>query len=263
MRVTVERNTKWIREEQAALPLVSVITSTFNAVGLLERCMASVQAQDYPRIEHIIVDGASTDGTLDILKQNIAENVRWISEPDKGIYDAWNKGLSISRGEWIAFLGADDLYLPGAVKAYMELATQNPEAVYLSGQVRWIAANGDPRTIGQPWRWPRFQKFMCTAHVGSMHRRSIFEQYGTYDTSYRMTADYELLLRARSDLKSAFLPRLTAEMQGGGATDSVAALYEASRAKIETGRRHRWQVTLDGCIARLKFFGRHAFSHGR
>ena len=244
--------------EPADLPLVTVITATYNAAATLLECIESVRSQEYPHIEHVLIDGASTDGTVDILRENQNIVREWVSEPDKGIYDAWNKGLRRARGEWIAFLGADDVYLPGAIQAYMQLATKHPEAEYLSGQVRWLGPGGRTRIIGEPWQWPRFQRYMCTAHVGSMHRRRLFDTYGEYDTSYRIVGDYELLLRARGELSAAFLPQVTVAMRGGGASDSASALVEAARAKSKTGGRSPLLVGLDRMEAMAKFYGRRA-----
>jgi glycosyltransferase involved in cell wall biosynthesis len=92
--------------------------------------MESILRQDYPNIEHIVLDGGSSDGTVDVLRKYDDRIALWKSEPDRGIYDAWNKGLALARGEWICFLGADDEFLSGAVSAYMEFASQNPVAEY-------------------------------------------------------------------------------------------------------------------------------------
>lgn len=236
-------------------PLVTVITATWNSAKTLRACLQSVQQQDYPNLEHLVVDGGSTDGTLNILREEAAPNLLWHSEPDTGIYDAWNKGLTRARGEWIAFLGSDDLYLTGAVTAYMDLAASHPEAQYLSGQVRWMGPNG-PRIIGQPWSWPAFQRYMTVAHVGSMHHRSLFAQVGTYDTSLRIVADYELLLRARGTLRTAFLPRVTTQMLSGGASDSLAALAETRDIKHRTGGRHAMLTRLEYLLHRCLFYWR-------
>lgn len=240
-------------------PLVSIITATFNADATLQACLESVQAQDYLNIEHILIDGASKDRTVAILKANETKIACWISEPDKGIYDAWNKGLDRARGEWIAFLGADDVLLPGAVRAYMELASQLPGAQYISSLMRWIGPNGRQRNIGKSWSWPRFQRFMTTAHVGSMHHRSLFEQYGRYDTTYRITADYEFLLRPRSSLRAFFLPEVTGIMLSGGTSDSSAALKEAARAKVETGGRPYLIAKLEYLYGFASFWARRFF----
>lgn len=216
---------------------VSVITATFNAAAVLPGCVESVAAQDYDEVEHVIIDGGSTDDTLSIIRHYKDDIGYWISEKDRGIYDAWNKGVAASSGEWIAFLGADDRYRRGAIAAYMQHAAEQPRLEYISSQVRWIPSPPEKeKIIGTPWSWPSFQREMRVAHVGSMHHRSLFERLGQYDLSYRITGDYELLLRAKENLCASFLPMITAEMQAAGASDSFEALAEAKRAKISAGR---------------------------
>ena len=234
-------------------PLVSIITTTFNAAHTLRACIDSVQAQDYPNLEHIIVDGASTDGSIALLSSYTATNIHWRSEPDAGIFDAWNKGLARARGEWIAFVGADDVLLPAAVSAYMQLAAANPEALYLSSQVQWVGPRGATRIIGRSWSWPRFQRYMCTAHVGSMHHRQLFAQYGQYDSSLIIVADYELLLRPGKHLRAAFLPQVTVRMQGGGNSDRLDALDEAVQVKVATGKRQPLLAAVERILARQAY----------
>jgi glycosyltransferase involved in cell wall biosynthesis len=209
--------------------------------------------QDYPNIEHIVMDGGSKDGTVDVLRQYDDRIALWRSAPDRGLYDAWNKALAEARGEWICFLGVDDEFLPGAISAYMELARRNPQAEYLSSNVRTVHPSGFERIIGRPWTWRQFSQWMCTAHVGSMHRRSLFDRLGTYDISYRIVADYELLLRARSHLKTAFMPIATAMMRAGGNSDQRKAFVEQARAKVTTGGRNKLLTTLEHLGKNAKF----------
>jgi glycosyltransferase involved in cell wall biosynthesis len=242
-----------LAESSADLPLVSVVTSIFNGQPHVAGCLESVLCQDYPNIEHIIVDGGSNDGTVDVLRQYDDRLALWRSGPDKGIYDAWNKGLAEARGEWIAFLGVDDEYLPGAISAYMELARKNPNAEYLSAKVRSVHPSGFERLIGHPWTWKEFSQWMCTAHVGSMHRRSLYDRLGNYDTSYRIVADYELLLRARSQLSTAYMPIVTAIMRAGGVSDLPRAFEEQARAKVVTGGRNKFLTALERFAKNAKF----------
>jgi len=216
-------------------PLVTVVTAVYNGREYLAGCLDSVLAQDYPNIEHIVLDGASTDGTVALLRQYEDRITLWRSEPDGGVYDAWNKALLEARGQWICFLGVDDEFLPGAVSAYMALAAEYPDAEYLSSTVRWVHPSGHVRLVGGSCTWQDFLKGVGPLHVGSMHRKSLFERYGAFDTSYRICADYEFLLRPRADLRAAFLPGVTVRMRGGGISDSLEALQEAKRARIETG----------------------------
>lgn len=216
-------------------PLVSVITAVFNGNDCIAKCIESVLNQDYPYVEHIIVDGGSKDGTVETIRLYENRLALWISEPDSGVYDAWNKGLQLARGEWIAFLGADDSYLPGAISTYMKLARENPNAEFLSSRARLDHITGYAPTFGGPWEWPRFSRAMSTIHVGTMHNRKLFDRYGDFDTKYRIAGDYEYLLRARNTLRTAFTPSVTVVMRAGGLSDSTAGLYEARQAKIENG----------------------------
>jgi len=234
-------------------PLVTVVTVVFNGQPYVTECLESVLQQDYPNIEHIVLDGGSSDGTINILRQYDDRIAFWKSEPDEGVYDAWNRSLAEARGEWICFLGVDDVFLPGAVSAYMALAARNPQAEYLSSQVRWVRPSGYSRMIGEPWTWARFCKRMCAAHVGSMHRRSLYARLGRYDTSYRSAADYEFLLRARHGLKAAYMPLTTVVMRAGGVSDVSISLEEARRAKVSTGGRNKALAALEFYIANVKF----------
>jgi len=216
-------------------PLVSVITAVLNARDCIGHCLESVRSQNYPNFEHIVLDGGSTDGTIEVIRDCEDDLALWVSEPDCGVYDAWNKGLKLARGEWIAFLGADDLYLPGAIMTYMELARAHPEAEFLSSRARLDHPTGYAPVFGGPWQWPRFSKTMTTIHVGTMHRRSLFDRLGPFDTGYRIAGDYEFLLRSRQNLRAAFTPAATVVMGAGGLSDSTAVLHETMHAKISTG----------------------------
>jgi glycosyltransferase involved in cell wall biosynthesis len=240
-------------EGNADQPLVTVITAVYNGQPYVAGCLESVLHQDYPNIEHIVLDGGSSDGTVDVLRKYEDRLALWKSEPDHGIYDAWNKGLAEARGEWICFLGADDELLPDAINAYMVLAARNPNAEYLCSRVKLVDPSGYQKIIGGPWKWREFSKLMCTAHVGSMHRRSLFDRLGTYDVSYRIVADYEFLLRAQRRLNTAFMPVETAMMRGGGVSGSSRALKEAERAKIASGGRSKVLAAMELQMSRIKY----------
>jgi glycosyltransferase involved in cell wall biosynthesis len=240
-------------EGSADQPLVTVVTAVYNGQPYVAACIESVLRQDYANIEHIILDGASNDGTISVLREYDDRIALWRSEPDAGVYDAWNKALAEARGEWICFLGVDDEFLPDAIGAYMALAAKNPQAEYLCSKVRWVHPSGYERMIGHPWTWRQLSRWMCTAHVGSMHRRSLFDRLGTYDTSYRISGDYELLLRARSQLRAAFMPVPTVIMKAGGVSDLRIAYLEQARAKVATGGRNKLLTTLELCANNAKY----------
>ena len=233
-----------------------MITAVFNAQDSVATCIESVLQQDYPNIEYIVVDAVSTDGTIEVIRRYDDRIDIWISEPDKGIFDAWNKGLDLAKGEWIAFLGADDAFVPGAIRRYIELAAQLPSAEFLSSKAQLIHPTGYSPIFGDPWMWPACARLMTTIHVGTLHKRSLFERYGKFDTLYRIAGDYEFLLRAGGQLKAGFLPELTVMMRSGGASDSTAGLYEARNAKIRTGARSATLATLDLMILIPRFYVR-------
>jgi glycosyltransferase involved in cell wall biosynthesis len=241
-----------VAEGSADRPLVTVITAVYNGQPYVAGCLDSVLSQDYPNIEHIVMDGGSSDGTLEVLRQYDDRIALWRSEPDNGLYDAWNKALLEAHGEWICFLGADDQFLPGAVSAYMALAASNPHAEFLSSRVRVIHPTGYVRILGSTWTWRKFSKGMCAPHAGSMHRRSLFRRLGNYDTSYRIVADYEFLLRARDQLRAAYMPAITVRMRAGGVSTTRIALDEQARAKIASGGRSRVLAVLEMYFEKAK-----------
>jgi glycosyltransferase involved in cell wall biosynthesis len=239
--------------ENSIDPTVSVITAVFNAQDCIADCIKSVLTQDHPNIEFIIVDAASTDGTVDVIRRYEDKIDIWMSEPDNGIFDAWNKGLELASGKWIAFLGADDIYLPGAIRKYMNLARECSGAEFLSSRAQLIHPSGYSPVFGAPWKWPACARALTTIHVGTMHRRSLFERYGNFDASYRSAGDYEFLLRAGDRLKTAFMPEITVMMRAGGASESTANIYERRRAKTQRGARSATVATLDLMVDIVRF----------
>jgi glycosyltransferase involved in cell wall biosynthesis len=237
-------------------PLFSVITVVFNGARTLEATIDSVSRQTFRDFEYIVLDGGSTDGTIAILERNSDRIHHWESEPDAGIYDAWNKALSLATGQWIAFLGADDVYFPNALEEYAGAVAAQPEegVQYISSRVQLVKSGKVVRTIGSRWAWPAFSRYMTVAHVGSIHHRSLFQQYGHFDTSYRLCGDYELLLRPRNRLRAAFLDRVTARMALGGATNANvrSALIEQERAKRTAGGRAAWLCGLERKTAQAR-----------
>jgi len=230
---------------------VSIITAVHNAAPTLEACLLSVRRQSYPEVEHIVIDAGSTDGSVAILQRHSSLLAYWVSEPDRGVYDAWNKGLSAATGEWIGFLGADDVLLPDAVSRYLTVC-RGTNTQYISSLVRLVRPGQPDKILGQPWSWPAFQRKMTTAHVGSLHRFDLFDKYGNYNTGYKIAGDYELLLRPGKNLNSMFLGEITAVMPAGGVSDCFAALTEIQRAKIRTGGRNRLWAFWELWIERLK-----------
>ena len=238
-------------------PLVTIVTVVLNKARSIGQTMASVRKQGYANIEYIVIDGGSNDGTVELIRTHEEAIDYWVSEPDSGIYDAWNKGVRLANGEWIAFLGAGDTYAPDAVQAYVDfiLSQDRGESLhYVSSRVSLVADGIVKRVIGKPWHWTGFRKYMTVAHVGSFHRKSLYEQYGLYDTAYRICGDYELLLRPRDGLRAAFLDRVTAAMDLEGVSNQDPRSFgETMRAKISTGGRARLACRIEKWEAIVKW----------
>ena len=239
------------------IPLVTIVTAIFNGEKYLEETIESVLNQTYKNIEYIIIDGGSTDKTLDIIKKYESKIDYWVSEKDKGIYDAWNKAIKVSNGEWISFLGADDILNSNAIELYIaKILAEKKEIEYISSKVLLCTNDKKPlRTIGTAWNWNSFSKYMNVAHVGSLHNKSIYSKYGLYDINFKICADYELLLRANKDLKSSFIDVTTCNMRVGGISDSNLNVFkETYLAKIKNNARTNKLLTIfDMLIAIAKW----------
>jgi glycosyltransferase involved in cell wall biosynthesis len=175
-------------------PLISVITVTLNAVKFLEQCIKSVAEQHYPNVEHIILDGGSTDGTIKLLEKFNDKISYWKSEPDNGIYSAMNKAVKHAKGEWILFLGADDVLLPGFSKMATVLTDKN--CIYY-GESKW------KDTIhGGAFNAYRLARFnIC--HQSIFYPKSVFDYY-MYKTEYVIKADYYLNILCFTDSRFKF-----------------------------------------------------------
>jgi len=222
-------------------PLISIIVAVFNGKATLQQCIDSVAQQTYPNKELIIIDGGSTDGTVNLLEENGNKFSYWISEPDRGIYNAWNKGLEQAHGEWICFLGSDDYLWDATVlermAAQLEMLPKSIRVAY--GQIMMISVEGQlPHLKGESWGQLKdlFKRCMCIPHVGTMHRRTLFEQSGKFDESFRIAGDYELLLRELIKGDAIFFPEIVTVAQriGGISTDTanyLNMLRETRRAQ--------------------------------
>jgi glycosyltransferase involved in cell wall biosynthesis len=223
-------------------PLISVIVAIYNGARTLQRCIDSVSDQTYPNKELIIIDGGSTDGTIDIIRSNQDKIAYWRSEPDNGIYNAWNKALSHTTGDWICFLGSDDYLWKSSVfeeiVPYMIRAgSQGIRMVY--GQVARVTEDDkisciDGYSWENTWRSIIIDGIGTFTHQGMFHHRSLFELYGKFDESFKIAGDYELLIRAFKDGGDAIFVDglIVTGMQVGGITSNCIKLVkENARAR--------------------------------
>ncbi|NPT40346.1 glycosyltransferase [Paraburkholderia sp. 1N] len=247
-----------MRDPKNLQPLVSVVMATFNCVETVRRAVESVARQTYPRTELVVIDGNSSDGTLAELQSLAACIDKFVSEPDKGIYDAWNKGVKLASGDWICFIGADDVLNDDAIGEYINfIRDSGEEFIYVSSQVKLVNDAAVARIVGGAWHWSLFRKFMNVAHVGSFHHRKLFHEYGLFDDRFKICGDYEILLRPRSQLAAGYFQKITVVMAAGGVSQSNSDLFsETYRAKISSGGRNKLLATWERCVAQLKWYMR-------
>jgi glycosyltransferase involved in cell wall biosynthesis len=180
-------------------PLVSIITPSFNQGRFIEETLRSVKEQSYPRLEHVVIDGASTDNTLDILRRyDGTYNMRWVSEPDRGHADALCKGFREAHGDILAWLNSDDVYLPGAIEQVVEAFQHDPAADLIYGDIVLIDADGNELGRRRLTRVDHFD-FLgqgdCLAQPATFWTRGIYDRVGGIDSSWYFQMDLEFFIR--------------------------------------------------------------------
>ncbi len=206
---------------------VSIITATYNSAATLEDTIKSVLQQTYSNIEYIIIDGASKDNTLDIIKQyepQFGERLKWLSENDSGIYDAMNKGIKMATGEIVGILNSDDYFTSPDVIERMASAFDDKTLDAIYGDIHFIRDGYPDKCVryysSKPFRplWLRFG-FM-PAHPSFYCRKEVFEKAGLYKTDYKIGSDYEMMVRLFMvhRIRAKYLPIDFVTMRTGGAS---------------------------------------------
>jgi glycosyltransferase involved in cell wall biosynthesis len=216
--------------------LISIVIATYNAEKTIERCLNSIIKQKTEQIELIIVDGLSNDNTVDIIRKYGDSVDVIISEPDKGLYDAWNKAIQVARGEWIEFIGADDCWLDGAAETYLQYIAGNDlsDVDIISAQAQLVDEDGGfLRIIGEPYKYEKFIRSMGISHGSTLHKKSLFDEVGLFSLDFRICADYELLMRKK--LNARYIEAQTFRMQVGGMSWSKKGLKETYVIKRQKG----------------------------
>lgn len=205
---------------------ISLITPSYNSASTIARTIESVMVQNYPDLEYIIIDGASKDNTTEVVsdfKDRI--NIKYISEPDKGIYDAMNKGVKMATGEVVGILNSDDLFENKLVLSNVAAAfnDNSVEAVY--GDVRYFSTNVD-KTV-RYWQAGEYKESNLNngwiiPHPALFVRRSVYEKYGIFNADFRLAGDYEFILRILKihKVKVKYLPESFTKMYNGGRSGS-------------------------------------------
>lgn len=215
-------------------PLISIVTIVFNDSKGLEKTMNSVLSQDYSNKEYIIIDGASTDGSVEIIRNREKELSYWVSEPDKGIADAFNKGVKAAKGEWIVLLNAGDYFQDSeSISKMISYLEKNKEVDLVYGKLTEIDKKGNKgKTFGKPFDKRSFERECTIIHPATFHNKSFFEENGLFSLDFKIAMDYELFLR-KKDLKAVFADELITYMEIGGASqqDPSKAYKEVNEIK--------------------------------
>ena len=208
------------------LPLVSIVTPSFNQAQYLEKTIQSVLEQDYPNLEYLVVDGGSTDGSLDVIKKYADRLAWWVSEPDCGQTEAINKGFQHANGKIYAWLNSDDTYQPGAIREAVEFLQRNPQVVLVYGDAHYIDENGT--VIGD---FPAAQTDLRRLRRGYVHipqQASFFtaagwEAVAPLDQSFYFAMDYDLWVRLAQVGPIIYYPRLWANFRLHQDAKTIAA----------------------------------------
>ena len=227
---------------------MTVITVVFNGATTLEHTIRSVVEQTYGNVEHIVVDGGSTDATLDILRKYEGNIDYWVSEKDAGIYDAMNKGIALASGEIVAFINADDFYASTGVLTTVAAAFKRSGADCCYGDLCYVSQVDPTRTV-RYWRSAdfvpgSFEKSWSPPHPTFFVRRAVYQRLGGFDLSFKIAADVELMARYLevARISSHYIPEVLVKMRLGGTTNrSLSNIFkqnaEIRRALSKNGLR--------------------------
>lgn len=231
-------------------PLVSIITGTYNSASFVVDCVQSVHKQDYGNIEHVIIDGASKDETVTIIKNTPNRIGQLVSEKDNGIYDAMNKGLKTASGEILGILNSDDFYNSNEVISNVVDAFKDPHIDCVYGDLLYVEQDNTDKIVRKwitgSYETGSFQKGWHPAHPSFFVRKSVYEKYGYFNLSLDLAADFELMLRfiEKYKIKGRYLPFPMVRMRLGGATNkSIKNILKGNKECIASFKMNQIQVS--------------------
>lgn len=228
-------------------PLFSIVTVCLNAEDHIAEALRSVADQDHRSFELVVVDGGSTDGTLDIIRDfeaKVGARMRWISGPDSGLYDAMNKGLDAAVGRYIVYLGADDRLAPGALQIVERALNEHEWPEIVAGSVRVFGGATEWFESPRSYASRRMPKRAPARHQSIFVTRQALLEVGGFDTRYRVAADYELYLRlVKSGAREALIADTLSEFRLGGISSSNAlrTAREYRDVRVAHGANQVWQ----------------------
>lgn len=225
---------------------IAIITATYNSGGTLRETFDSILRQTYKDIEYIVIDGGSKDNTIDIIKEYYPKfngRMRWVSESDKGLYDALNKGIKKATGEVVGILNSDDFFTSDDVIATVAANINDVDAIY--GDIHFVAPDNLTKCVRyyssrnfRPWTM-RFG--YMPAHPSFYARREIFEKYGLYSLDYKIAADYDMMVRlfCKHEIKARYIQKDFVTMRTGGmSTNSIRSRLQLTREDAKACRKY-------------------------
>ena len=222
---------------------VSIITVCFNSVATIEDTIKSVLTQDCCKdIEYIVIDGGSTDGTLEILAKYQSKLSEFISEPDKGIYDAMNKGIRLSSGDIVAALNSDDVYADETIVGQMAEFVKSNDLDAAYGDLVYIDHNNTNRIMRYSKTGEYKREAFCHGwvipHPTFFCRRQVFEKYGYFNDKFQIAADFELMLRfiEKYQIEVGYLPKVIVKMRTGGRAGALRGIIRGNWEIIKSFR---------------------------
>lgn len=204
---------------------ISIITAVYNRASTILQSLNSVHHQSWSDLEHIVVDGASTDGTVSILQAFTSDKLRWVSEPDNGIYYAINKGLALATGDVIGLMHSDDFFADSSVLARVAAVFSDPDVDAVYGDLDYVSKSDSARVIRR-WRAGYYNPANLAwgwmpPHPTLYLRKSIIDKWGGYDTDFSIAADYDAILRyfVKAGVRAVYIPHVLVKMRVGGVSN--------------------------------------------
>ena len=224
---------------------ISVITAVRKNRATVAEALDSVLAQDHPDRELIVIEGASNDGTLEVIQRYAGQIAHLVSEPDRSVYDALNKGLRLATGDVVGFLHADDRYADDRVLSRIAAALADPTVDACYGDLLYVGKD-DPRHVVRYWRAGpyhprRLRRGWMPPHPTFYARRAVYQRLGGFNLDYRIAADYDCLLRffGTGQITGAYIPEVLVHMRLGGASNrSLREILQKSREDYQALRRN-------------------------
>lgn len=238
---------------------ISIVTSVYNRSGSISATLNSVASQDYPDIEHVVQDGGSCDGTLEIVQAFDGDYIKLVSERDTGVYDGLNRGISKCTGDIVGLLHSDDQFAYDQLLSDVAKIFRDPSIDGLYGDLDYVSPD-NPNKVIRHWVGGAFTKRSLRygwmpPHPTVFVRRSVYDRFGAFDTRYRVSGDYDAMLRffQNDELKFAYLPRVMVRMTAGGISNgSLLNISRKSLEDVQIARRNKVGGVLTICAKNLR-----------